>query len=121
VTTARKARIPVHVAGVGNPDQDAFVFRGDAPLESSNADGVPVPVQTRLNEAVARAIASEGRGAYLPSRREVPRLGEFFHARIEPNPTRELADDQLPQPKDHSAWFLAAAAALMLAGWVRER
>lgn len=121
VSAARKAGVPVHVVGVGNPDQDAFVFRGDAPLEAPGPGGAPAPVQTRLREDVAREIAAEGRGAYLPARRDVPRLGDFFRTRIEPYPTRELADDQLPQPADHSAWFFTAAAGLLLAGWAREK
>jgi Ca-activated chloride channel family protein len=121
VTAARKAGIPVHVAGVGSPDRDSLIFRGDAPLEVLNPAGVPVEVQTRLREGVAQAIAGEARGAYLPAHQEVPRLGEFFRTRIEPHPTREVSDDLLPQPRDRSAWFLAAAAGLLLFAWLRER
>jgi hypothetical protein len=51
----------------------------------------------------------------------VPRLGEFFRTKIEPNPTRELADDLLPQPRNRSPWFLGIAAALLMVAWVRER
>ena len=78
-------------------------------------------MQTRLREDVAAAVAAEARGAYLPAGTEVPRLGEFFRTRVEPRPSRELSDDQLPQPHDRSAGFLAAAAALLLFAWARER
>ena len=118
---ARSANIPVHVVGVGDPDRDSLVYRGDALLEAPGPNGVPAPVQTRLREGVAEAIAGEARGSYLQAGREVPRLGEFFRTRIEPHPTRELADDLLPQPRDRSAGFLAAAAGLLLFAWLRER
>jgi Ca-activated chloride channel family protein len=121
VTAARTAGIPVHVVGVGDPNRESLIFHNGEPLEVVNEAGVAFPVQTRLHEDIAQAIADEARGVYLPARRDVPRLGEFFRTRIEPYPTRELADDLLPQPKDRAAWFFAAAAVVLFLTWLRER
>ncbi len=121
VSVARQASIPVHAVGLGDPVHPSPVLVDGRLLESIGKDGVRDPVQTRLHEDVLKAIAEEGRGSYLPARREVPRLGEFFRTRIEPNPSRELSDDALPQPKDRSAWFLGIGLALLAIGWWRER
>jgi Ca-activated chloride channel family protein len=122
VAAARAAGIPVHVVGVGDPARDSFVLASNGePLESVGPNGVPRQVQTRLNEAVASAIAAETGGAYLPARQGPVRLGEFFRARIEPHPTKELSDDRLPQPRDRAAWFLGPAAACFALAWLRQR
>lgn len=121
VAAARKANIPVHVVGVGDPARESFILKGGEPLEAPGPGGAPAPIQTRLHEDVAQAIAAEGRGAYLPARREVPRLGEFFRTRIEPFPTKELSDDLLPQPRERYAWFLGPAAALLVLAWLQRR
>ena len=89
VTAARTANIPVHVVGVGDPDQDSFVFRGDSPAGDGRPRAACRPRCRRgCAEAVAKAIADEARGAYLPAQRQVPRLGEFFRTtdRAEPVP-----------------------------------
>jgi Ca-activated chloride channel family protein len=121
VSAARRASIPVHVVGIGDPDRGSPIFVGGRPLEFAGPDGAPAPVQTRLHEDVVRSIADEGRGAYLPARRELPRLGEFFRTQIEPHPSRELADDALPQPQDRSVWFLGLGLLLLAVGWWKER
>ena len=121
VSAARQASIPVHAVGVGDPDRGSSIFVSGRLLEFAGEDGVPSPVQTRLREDVLKSIAEDGRGFYLPARREVPRLGEFFRAKIEPNPSRELTDDALPQPKDRSAWFLGLGLLCLAIGWIRER
>ena len=121
VSAARQASIPVHAVGVGDPDRDSSIFVRGQLLEFAGEDGVPSPVPTRLREAVLNSIAEDGRGLYLPARREVPRLGEFFRSKIEPNPSRELTDDALPQPKDRSAWFLGLGLLCLAIGWWREQ
>jgi hypothetical protein len=77
--------------------------------------------KTRLREDVLRAIAAEGKGEYLPARRDPPRMNEFFRSAIESNPHRELTDDQLPQWKERYPWFFAPAAGLFLFAWWRRR
>ncbi|OWK40438.1 vWA domain-containing protein [Fimbriiglobus ruber] len=121
VSAARAAGIPVSTVGVGDPDQPSVVTVRGQPLEFELQPGVPSPVQTKLHEDVMRAIAEESRGVYLPARRDLPRLGEFFRTKIEPNPSRDLTDDALPQPKDRSAWFLGIGLVCLAIGWLRER
>lgn len=115
VSAARRAGIPVHVVGVGDPVRGSPIRINGRPLAA------PEPVETRLREDVLQAIAAEGRGAYLAARREPPRLADFFRAVIEPAPGRELTDDALPRPRDRSVWFLGGGLALLLVGWWRER
>ena len=121
VSSARAARIPIHTVGVGDPERPSSILIDGRLLEFPGPGGVPSPVQTQLREDVLQAIASEGRGIYLPARRAVPRLGEFFRTQIEPNPSRELTDDALPQPRDRSAWFLGSGVILLVFGWLKER
>lgn len=103
-------QIPVHVAGVGDPNQAT-------PLVVGDADSVEF---TKLQETFLRDIARRTRGEYLPARRETPPLGEWFATTIEPRPSRELSDDALPQPKDRAIWFLGGGLLFILLSWVRE-
>lgn len=121
VSAVRNAKIPVHVVGLGDPNHFTPLRIDDRIVEGPGPNGVLSPVQTKLREDELTALAAEGKGQYLPARRDVPRLGEFFRSRIEPNPSRELTDDALPQPKDHSAWFLGIGLLLLTIGWVREK
>jgi Ca-activated chloride channel family protein len=107
---ARAANIPVHTVGVGNPNEPLFFLIGGEPQFT-----------TKLHEDTLDQIAKQTRGQYVASRRDVPSLGEFFRTRIEPNPSREYTGDQIPQPKERYAWFLAPALALFLVGWLRGR
>lgn len=112
VTAARNAAIPVHVIGIGDPVNTHLLFL--------KARGEEV-IETRLVEDVAKAIAAEGRGAYLPARRDPPDMATFFRTKIEPLPPRQLDDDPTTQLQDHSVWFYLAAAVLLGLGWVREK
>lgn len=121
VSAARAASIPVHAVGVGDPTRTSPVVINGQFLEFATQPGVPDPVQTKLNEAVLTGIATEGRGHYLPARRDVPKLGEFFRTRIAPFPSRELTDDALPQPRDRSVWFLGFGVVLLAVAWIFGR
>lgn len=112
VTAARNAGIPVHVVGIGDPINPHLLHL--------KARGEEV-VETRLAEEVAKEIAAEGRGAYLPARRDPPDMAAFFRTRIEPLPPRQFDDDPTTQLRDHSVWFYLAAAVLFGLGWVREK
>ena len=109
-SAAREAKIPVHTVGVG-----------------SLAPPTPVVIDkerlfdTELKEKPLEQIASETHGQYVPARRDVPALGEFFRTRVEPNPSRVYTGDQIPQPKERYPWVLAPALALFFVGWVRGR
>jgi Ca-activated chloride channel family protein len=105
---ARAKGIPVHVVGVGS-------------LEPLGVQVGEELFSTQLQERPLRQIASITGGQYVPARRDVPALGEFFRTRVEPNPSREYTGDQVPQPKERYPWFLAPALALFLVGWLRGR
>jgi Ca-activated chloride channel family protein len=106
---ARKAQIPVHTVGVGNPFEDYILAFGDelAP--------------TRLREDPLQRIAAETRGRYIAARRDGPQLGGFFRSHMEPLPGRAVSDEALPVPKERYPSFLAPALGLFLIGWIRGR
>jgi Ca-activated chloride channel family protein len=106
---ARKARIPVHTVGVGDPFEDYVLTFGEelAP--------------TRLREEPLKQIAAETRGHYVGARRTTPQLGEFFRTNLEPLPGRSVSDEALPLPKERYPWFLATALGLFVFGWLRGR
>lgn len=117
---ARNANIPVHTVGVGNPDQESPIPLGDGFLDFIPADGaVPETVRTRLHEEPLTSIADQTRGQYFPARQSHPALGEFYRTQIEPHPSRPFSDDEIPQPKERYAWFLAPAILLFTLHWLR--
>jgi hypothetical protein len=73
-----------------------------------------------LQEGVLKDLARRTRGEYLPARRDVPLLAEWFVRAIDARPSRELSDDAIPQPKDRSVWFLAAGLLFLVLAYVRE-
>ena len=101
-----------HVVGVGNPTRTTELILGDA----INAD----PIDSKLQESILKDIARRTRGEYLPALCDVPPLGEWFVRTIEQRPSRELADDVIPQPKDRATWFLAACFVLFCLAWLRD-
>jgi Ca-activated chloride channel family protein len=112
VKDAADRQIPVHVVGVGDPVRPTELILG----EGDSAEFVG----TKLQEGVLREIARRTRGEYLPARRDVPPLGDWFTRTIEPRPSRELSDDAIPQPKDRSIWFVGGGLLFLILGWVRE-
>ncbi len=109
---AADRQIPVHVVGLGDPVNPTAMTIGDG-------DGVEL-YSTKLQEGVLKDLARRTRGEYLPARRDVPPLADWFARAIEPRPSRELADDMIPQPKDRSVWFLAVGLMLLALAWLRE-
>ena len=112
VKDAAARQVPVHVVAVGDPTRPTELVFG----EGDSAEFVG----TKLQEGLLRDIARRTRGEYLPSRREVPALGEWFTQSIEKRPSRELSDDAIPQPKDRSIWFLAGGVLFLFLAWARE-
>lgn len=106
---ARKADIPVHTVGIGDPRTPAVVSLGEE------------LVSTQLQDEPLKQIAAETRGQYLAAERNTPQLGEFFRTRIEPYPSREYTDDSVPLPRERYAWFLAPALLLFAVGWLRGK
>jgi Ca-activated chloride channel homolog len=111
---ALEAQIPVDTVGVGDPDHAVTV----AFMRSDGEEEFIGP--TQLVEAPLKEIARQSHGEYLRAGRDQPRLSEFFQARIEHRPNRELTDDALPQPHDRAVWFLLAALVLLLTAWAVE-
>lgn len=121
---ARTARIPIHAAGVGNPNQVAVVeIKREPPL-------TPLQFRTILQEKPLKEIARATDDStpdpnadrhYIPAQRGGPPLGKYFTDHIEPMSTREHIGDQVPQRKEQYVWFLAPALALFGVGWVRGR
>jgi Ca-activated chloride channel family protein len=112
VKDAAARQVPVHVVAVGDPTRPTELVFG----EGDSAEFVG----TKLQEGLLRDIARRTRGEYLPSRREVPALGEWFTQSIEKRPSRELSDDAIPQPKDRSIWFLGGGVLFLFLAWARE-
>ncbi|HEX3146842.1 MAG TPA: VWA domain-containing protein [Gemmataceae bacterium] len=112
VKDAADRLVPVYVVGVGDPFRATELVFGEG--ESAEFVG------TKLQEGLLREIARRTRGEYLPARRDVPPLGDWFARTIEPRPSRELADDAMPQPKDRSIWFAGVGLIFLLLGWILE-
>jgi Ca-activated chloride channel family protein len=112
IAPAQATRIPIHVVGIGTPDQDSFIpFRDDFLKHNQ------ILVKTRLQEKPLQEIARQTGGLYLPARNRDFRLGTFFRGVLEPRGTRSASEVEstagLPSPKQHYAWFLGAALALL--------
>lgn len=106
---ARKANVPVHTVGVGNPDVYVTLIFGEE------------LAQTKLREEPLKQIAAETRGLCIAARTAIPQIGDFFRLHLEPLPTRQVTDESIPMPKERYPWFLAPALALFLIGWLRGR
>ncbi len=107
VTAARARNIPVHVVGIGDPERGSPIPLKREPLER---DGVII--ETKLHEDVLTAVATEGRGRYIPARRDSPPVSDFLAGL--PDFPREWADDAAPQPVDRSVWFFAASLVFLV-------
>ena len=112
IKDATDRQMPVHVVGLGDPIRPTDMAIGEGDTSEL--------IETRLQEGLLREIARRTRGEYLPARRDMPPLGEWFTRAIEPRPSRELSDDALPQPKDRAVWFVGVGLLFLLLGWVRE-
>lgn len=113
IRAALRAVIPVHAVGVGDPAQPTVIVLG----EGDSAE----LVSTQLRESILKETARRTNGEYLAARREVPPMGDWFARIIGPRPSRELADDAIPQPKDRSAWFAALGLLFLFIAWCLER
>jgi len=107
VTAARATGIPVHVVGLGNPAQGSPI-----PIRGKLIERDGVFVETKLHEEVLTAIATEGRGKYIPARRDPPPVSDFLAGL--PDFPRELIDDAAPQPVDRSVWFFATSLVFLV-------
>ncbi len=115
INAARDAHIPVNTVGIGDPNNATTID-----FKRPNND-IELLGPTRLMEEPLKEIAQKTGGLYLPAQRDRPDLKEFFSKQIEPRPTREIADEWLPQPKSQTLWFILAASLLLLVSWWLDR
>jgi Ca-activated chloride channel family protein len=112
IVPAQKLKIPIHVLGLGDPDQDHFIPFRDGFLKHNQ-----VLVKTRLQEKPLQEIANQTGGIYLPARNRDFRLGRFFRDVLEPRGVRTVSEVEsttgLPIPKQQYPWFLGTALVLL--------
>lgn len=118
LAAARRADVPVHVVGIGDPNQSSLIPLGREVLEFTGPDDRRDVVRTTLNESPLMTIAAESRGQYLAARRQRPAWTPFLRDVVDGGATRELAEWQLPQKRSRTAWFYLTAAALFAMGWL---
>ncbi|HMF12525.1 MAG TPA: VWA domain-containing protein [Gemmataceae bacterium] len=110
ISAARARAIPVHVVGVGDPDNASPIPTPSGPLRRGDET-----VLTRLEEGPLEEIARLTGGKYVAARTKALALGELFRACIEPRAGHDDADglDALQVYRPRYAWFLGPALALL--------
>jgi Ca-activated chloride channel homolog len=106
---ARKARVPVHALGVGDPEHPRRI-----PHESTYLKYDDEWVTTRRHDDVLESLARGTGGVYVPEQSSTLPLVYWFQNHIAPLPVREWTDDRRPIPVARYGWFFAAALALVL-------
>jgi Ca-activated chloride channel family protein len=109
VTGAKLKAIPVHVVGLGDPEEAHRIPTGDGPLRHGDEE-----VRTRLEEAPLREIAEATHGQYIPAQTRLLPLGDLYLDLIATQPQREESDDILPVYRQRYPWFLLPAFLLLL-------
>lgn len=117
---AASAGIPVHVIALGNPDRESLIFQGDAPLEFENAEGIRIPVQSRLHEDVTRAIAEITGGIPLAAHTNTPPIQDIVQVILADPSQRELTGSPAGQKRKQSGWFLGSGVCLLVVFWWRR-
>jgi Ca-activated chloride channel family protein len=110
VTAAQIKAIPIHVIGIGDPEETHRIPTSDGPLRHGEEE-----VHTRLEETPLRAIAEATQGQYIPAHTRLLPLGDLYLDLIANLPQREESDDVLPVYRQRSSWFLLPAFLLLLA------
>jgi Ca-activated chloride channel family protein len=112
---ARAQHVPVHTVGVGSTQPSPIPVKDGYQLYKGE------PVTTRLDEKPLQEVARLTEGTYTAEHGGPLALGTLFRERIEPRGSREDSDDNLPVYRQHYAWFLGPALALlaleMALGW----
>jgi Ca-activated chloride channel family protein len=105
IAAARAAGIRVYTVGLGDPVQGAAIpDPAGRPLRYEGK-----PVMSRLQEKPLQEIARQTGGSYTASQTSVPRLGDLFRERIEPQAGRDVEEDALPIYRQRYPWFFGAA------------
>jgi Cu/Ag efflux protein CusF len=101
--------IPVHVLGIGDPNQARPIRIGTTVLLHDDKE-----VRTRLEETPLHAIAEQTKGIYWPARTRAVPLGQMYLDNIVALPMREQSDDTLPLYQQRYLWFLLPAFGLLV-------
>jgi Ca-activated chloride channel family protein len=110
-----KAQVPVHVLGLGDPNQGALV-----PVVGANGERTYLrykgqPVRVRLEEAVLKEVARKTGGRYLAAGTGYLPLDRAFQEIVADKEKRMLATTAGTQVGiQRYQWFLAPALALLL-------
>ena len=113
IAGARAVGIPIHVIGIGDTVESPVTLR-------RRGGGEGELIATKLVEEPLRTIARDSRGRYFSAGREKPRLGEFFAAELEKQPSRELTDDAATALRDRSTGFWLFGLVTLLLAWIRR-
>ncbi len=109
VNAARQRSIPVHVIGVGDPENASSIPTENGPLLHDDK-----MVTTRLEEEPLREIARLTGGTYVSARTRALPVGDVFRAIADRAGREEL--EGLEQPEGYRpryAWFFAPALGLL--------
>ncbi|VTR99719.1 VWA domain-containing protein [Tuwongella immobilis] len=114
IAAARGADVPVHVVALGDAEAGATLRQRDGSPRLQDGK----PVVSRMKPESLRAIAEQTGGEWLEIGIREPQLGQWFVQTLENRPSRTLAAEDLPQPRDQSPWFLGGAImTAILAQW----
>jgi Ca-activated chloride channel homolog len=108
IDEAREQGIPIHVIGLGNPDEASPIRIDGRPLLYEGKE-----VSTRLEEAPLREIAERTRGTYTAARTASLSLGKLYLDLVAGESQREQSDDALPVYRQHYLQFLMPAFVLL--------
>lgn len=107
IALAHSEGIPVHVAGVGDPDEPRRIPDGTGWLKYEGRDAT-----TRLEDAPLREIARRTGGRLMLTGASPFDLGEFY-LEISAGGSEEDSPDALPVLRQRQQWFLLPALALL--------
>jgi Ca-activated chloride channel family protein len=121
IAVARASDIPVHTAGVGDPEKTSPIPLGEGGELFHDGDRV----MTKLEEKPLREIARETGGVYVRLGTSEYPLGMLYLQRMATSEEREQGVDALPLYRQRYAWFLTPAFVLlgvtMLLGETRRK
>jgi Ca-activated chloride channel family protein len=105
---ARAAGIPVHVVGLGDPEEGMTIPSIEGPLQDTTG-----PVLSRLQEAPLREIARLTQGEYVGARTKQVPLGQLYLDHVVSLPVRQGEADAVPIYRQRQDWFLISAFTLL--------
>jgi Ca-activated chloride channel family protein len=115
---AGAAGIPVHVLGVGDPAQDAFIpsGRSEEPYQlfAPTSEDLPEKVTTRRRDRVLERIAALTGGSYHGEESAPHPLLGWFQTYLSGLPARPWGEDQQPLRLHQFRWFFAGAVLLFV-------